>query len=86
VVDEHGRPVIVTGRGAVSASPALLRVAEQRRAEAIVGWAGPWPVDEHWWEAAHHRRVARFQIVTEDGRAHLLFAEHRRWWIGATYD
>jgi protein ImuB len=43
-------------------------------------------VEERWWEPDHHRRLARFQMVTDDGRAHLVVAEHRRWWISATYD
>lgn len=94
VVDDRGEAVTVTGRGALSAPPASLRVLagdeesgwRRGRERTITAWAGPWPVEEHWWEPARHRRLARFQMVTDDGRAHLVIAEHRRWWIGATYD
>jgi protein ImuB len=52
----------------------------------IVAWAGPWPVDERWWDAAGHRRLARFQVVTDDGVARLLTVEGGRWWLAGTYD
>mgnify|MGYP005692938629 CR=1 FL=1 len=52
----------------------------------IVGWAGPWPVDERWWDTDEHRRRARFQILTDDGEARLLTLEQRRWWITAIWD
>ena len=52
---------------------------------AVTGWAGPWPLDERWWEPTAHRRLARFQVVTADGAAHLVLAEHRAWWVAATY-
>ena len=94
VVDHRGESVTVTGRGVLSGEPVSLRFLSGsdesgwRRGtpREITAWAGPWPVEEHWWEPTRHRRIARFQIATADGRAHLLMAEHRRWWIGATYD
>ena len=81
----HGRPVRVGGRGEVSAPPATLAIAG-RPPVAITGWAGPWPVDERWWEPQRHRRLARFQVVTADGAAHLVLAEHRQWWVAASYE
>jgi protein ImuB len=56
------------------------------RPRPIVAWAGPWPVEQQWWEPERHRRLARFQMVTDDHDGYLVFAEHRRWWIGARYD
>ena len=52
----------------------------------VAGWAGPWPVDERWWDEAAHRRRARWQVVTADGTAHLLSQEGDRWEVEATYD
>ena len=52
----------------------------------VVAWAGPWPVDERWWDDAAHRRRARWQVVTADGTAHLLSQQHDRWEVEATYD
>ena len=49
-------------------------------------WAGPWPLEERWWDPGRHRRLARFQVVTADGTAHLVVAEHRRWWVAANYE
>jgi protein ImuB len=85
VTDETGRHVAVSGRGVASGAPAHLVVGrgETRRVKA---WAGPWPLDERWWDPAGHRRRARFQVVTEDGQAHLLVLARDRWWVAATYD
>ena len=47
--------------------------------------AGPWLTDERWWDALAHRRRARFQVRTTDGRAHLLTLESQQWWVEATY-
>ena len=53
---------------------------------AITWWAGPWPVDERWWDATGRRRVARLQVLLEDGSAHLLLLERGQWAVEASYD
>lgn len=83
VLDADGRLVVVGGRGDLSAEPAVL-VVHGRRHE-VVSWAGPWPVDERWWHPSTARRLARFQIVTDRGEAHLVTVERRRWTLVATY-
>jgi protein ImuB len=85
VVDRQGEPVRVSGRGFVSSPPARLTIGN-RAPETIVAWAGPWPVEERWWDDASRRRLARFQLVTEDGVARLLTVEGGRWWLAAVYD
>ncbi|HWJ96840.1 MAG TPA: hypothetical protein VNQ33_01705, partial [Acidimicrobiales bacterium] len=65
--------------------PVTLTVAG-RRPVRLTAWAGPWPVDERWWDPARHRRRARFQVVDQEGAAHLLAVEAGRWWREATYD
>ncbi|NLD75032.1 MAG: DNA polymerase Y family protein [Acidimicrobiales bacterium] len=85
VVDAQGRLVGVTGRAEVTAAPTRL-VRPGHPPESVVGWAGPWPVDERWWDPARHRRRARFQVVGASGAAHLLAVESGRWWLEATYD
>jgi protein ImuB len=78
----------------VSARPAMLRLLtgddssgwRRGRSRSIVAWAGPWPIEERWWEPERHRRLARFQVVTDDHDGYLVVAEHRRWWISARYD
>jgi protein ImuB len=85
VTDEAGRSVTVGGRGAASAAPAMLAIGG-RPAIRVVAWAGPWPLDERWWDPTSRRRRARFQMVTEDGQAHLVVLTEGRWWLAATYD
>ena len=84
LTDAGGRAVQVSGRGELSGIPAMLAIAGGPP-QAITGWAGPWPLDERWWESRRHRRLARFQVVTADGAAHLVLAEHRHWWVAASY-
>lgn len=83
VVDGDGTPVEVTGRGLLTGCPASLSVAGGPW-RPVTGWSAPWPVEERWWSRA--RRVARLQVLTADGAAHLLVVEHGRWRVEATYD
>ncbi|WP_344598638.1 DNA polymerase Y family protein [Actinomadura vinacea] len=85
VVDASGAPVVVSARCAVSAPPASLSVDGGPPA-AITSWTGPWPAVERWWDPGHARRRARFQAVTDDGRAFLLAVEGGRWHVEAAYD
>ena len=84
VHDASGAPLVVTGRGVASGVPASLSVAGGPWSE-IRSWAGPWPMDEQWWDAGG-RRIARFQLGLDGGVTHLVIREGGRWWIEATYD
>lgn len=81
-----GEPIGVTGRGQLSTVPERIRRLPAGRPAEVVGWAGPWPADERWWDPSAHRRRARLQLLLEDGSAHLLVLECGRWGIEATYD
>jgi protein ImuB len=85
VTDGSGAAVSVTGRAQPSGPPAWLSAAG-RPALAITAWAGPWPVTEQWWNPARACRQARFQLVTEDGRAWLAVLQDGRWLLEASYD
>jgi protein ImuB len=87
VHDGEGRPVRVTGRGAVSAAPATVRRGTGARApiEQITAWAGPWPLEERWWDATRARRSARFQLLTESGSLILVSLERQQWWLLGDY-
>ena len=85
VLDGSGASVRVTGRGEASSEPVSLRIGD-RPPRRIVAWSGPWPVDERWWDAAGHHRLARFQVVTDDGVARLVVLERGRWKLAAVYD
>jgi len=66
-------------------TPARLAI-DGGRPRRVVAWAGPWPADERWLAGSHHRRRARFQLLTDDGAAHLAVVEAGRWWLEAVYD
>ncbi len=78
--DADDRPVGVGGRGLITAAPAHLG------RHPVVGWAGPWPTEEHWWDPDRARRRARVQVVLADGTAHLLALEGGAWHLEGTYD
>ncbi|HET6826907.1 MAG TPA: DNA polymerase Y family protein, partial [Amnibacterium sp.] len=56
------------------------------RRRTVTAWAGPWPVDERWWDPVAARSVHRLQVVDDDGSAWLLCYEAGRWWAEARYD
>ena len=102
VLDADGEVVRVGGRGDVSAPPAAVRLVRGSEAagwrrgplRAVRAWAGPWPVDQRWWEPERHRRLARLQVVVDaaddgDGgageEALLVVIEHQRWHLAAVY-
>ncbi|GAB3045408.1 DNA polymerase Y family protein [Parafrigoribacterium mesophilum] len=85
VLTAEGTAVRVDERGILSAPPAQFSDAG-RRARQVSAWAGPWPVDERWWDAASARRVNRFQLVDEEGTGWLLVLQGESWWAEARYD
>ena len=87
VLDASGNEVRVDGRGALSAPPARLECAagDAPEHDDITGWAGPWPLDERWWDPLRRRRRARFQFVTAAGEAVLVSVEHGTWRLEARY-
>ena len=86
VVGAEGQPVVVSGRGAVSCPPDRFRADVSGPWQPVASWAGPWPVDELWWDEAAARRIARFQVVGVDGSAWLMVVENGRWFTEARYD
>ncbi|MGH1565818.1 DNA polymerase Y family protein [Mumia sp. DW29H23] len=88
VVGASGQPVVVSERGSVTAAPARFGVADPPAAglQPVAAWAGPWPVDERWWDAEQTVRAARFQVVGVDGSAWLLRVSDGVWCVEARYD
>jgi protein ImuB len=84
LVDAQGNPIRVTVRGMFSADPARLTV--RGRDERLCWWAGPWPVDERWWDPDATGRAARTQVLLEDERAFLLCYRQRRWYLEGSYE
>jgi protein ImuB len=85
VLAADGSPVGVSGRYAVTGAPARFAMPG-RPAAPLRAWAGPWPVDERWWDPATATRRARFQLLTTDGTALLVSLAAGRWWAEAVYE
>jgi protein ImuB len=99
LLDGQGNPVRVTGRGLFSAEPAQLDAPADSRGPVFMGrlrwWAGPWPVDERWWDpqAEQAGRTARVQVLlesdsaaSESGAALLLCYRRNRWYVEGVYE
>ncbi len=88
VFDNAGRAVGVSGRGMLTGIPHRIAIAGDppRR---VLTWAGPWPVEERWWEPCGGRRCARLQAVLDAGEepvAVLLACETGRWQVEGIYE
>jgi protein ImuB len=86
VLDPAGETVAVDERGMPSGPPAGFVPPGSSSRLLVTAWAGPWPVDERWWDPAAARSVHRLQVVAGDGSAWLLCFESGRWWAEARYD
>lgn len=86
LIDAHGQNVYVTAEAVLSSHPYACSWGSFR--ERVTGWAGPWPVDERWWDADNAVVCARLQVVAqaEQPRAFLLVWLGGRWKVEATYD
>lgn len=87
-----GTPVAADDRGGLAGVPAVFE-AHPLAAEAqgpgrhrVVAWAGPWPVQERWWDPATARTVNRMQIIEDTGDAWLLALDDQGWRAEARYD
>jgi protein ImuB len=93
LLDAQNNPVRVTSRGVFSTDP--VRLAAPGRDGRLRWWAGPWPVDERWWDSQADQvrgRTARVQVLLTDGRddgagrAMLLCYRQRRWYLEGVYE
>ncbi len=73
LLDAAGRTVVVTERGQIPAPPVRF-VAESAsgKSSIVTAWAGPWPVDERWWDPVSARQLVRMQVVDAAGHAFLI--------------
>jgi protein ImuB len=99
IVDATGTTVQATRRGDLSAPPASMvwpgspgspgsrgsRGSQSSTTCRIVDWAGPWPLEEKWWDVQSARRQTRMQIITSTKRAYLVVAEGGAWWVEGEY-
>ena len=85
VIDSAGHAVDLDERGVLSGIPARFST-DGRTLCPVTAWAGPWTIDERWWDVETSRRASRFQIVDDAGAAWLLALERHVWWAEARYD
>jgi protein ImuB len=91
VFSADGESVRVDARGVLSAPPThFSATAAAATLREVVAWAGPWTVDERWWDATTASRASRFQLVDAAGTAWLAACVERQgsanWVIEARYD
>ena len=94
VLDDSGRTVLVSDRGAILSAPARYATEPGSCGQPtdpdspITAWAGPWPVDERWWDPESARRLARMQLVDVNGRAYLVCFDLTagQWLLEGIYD
>ncbi|WP_433224207.1 DNA polymerase Y family protein [Dactylosporangium sp. CS-047395] len=84
VSDAAGEPVGVGGRLELTGDPHSITIHDETI--EITGWAGPWPIDERWWDEEEAVRAARFQLLLADGRAFLAVLRNGAWHMEALYD
>jgi protein ImuB len=85
--DSSTHNIVVTGRHELSADPQYVCFSDGTSWN-VVAWAGPWPVEERWWDPQRWRRHARLQVLASNGKetvAWLLSVESRQWKIMAVY-
>ena len=91
------RPVVVLGpqrqelevseRGVLSGHPSYFSPTGKREdLRRVEAWAGPWPINERWWDAAAARTANRFQLIDASATAWLIVLEGRDWWAEGLYD
>ena len=93
LISASGARITVTAEVRLNDSPHALGWGQRRY--LVTGWAGPWPVDDRWWESSG-QRYARLQVVGRvvsgaepdpdlEPRAWLLLWLKGRWRIEAIY-
>ncbi len=89
--DQFGKLLSVNARHELSSSPVVVVIGSTRY--KVNSWAGPWPVEERWWDSTRSRRLVRLQLVcekiTSDNASQILamlaILEHGEWTVSAIY-
>ena len=89
--DQSGKLLSVNARHELSALPVVVIIGSTHY--KVNSWAGPWPVEERWWDLARSRRLVRLQLVCEkitaDNASQILamlaILEHGEWTVSAIY-
>ena len=86
LMNRAGSGVGVTERGHFDTRPARMRWGTKEW--DLAGLAGPWPVDERWWDGGLTATgpVARVQVLLADDRALLLVFDGGQWRVEGIYE
>ena len=86
VLDARGADVVVDDRLTMPEEPDVVEQEEGR--SDVESWAGPWPVEERWWDVSGEPGKPRvlLQVVVEGGRGLLLAFTDGAWFLEAVYD
>lgn len=79
-----GSGVRIDARGGFDTAPVVLRWGS--KTWSLRGWAGPWSVDERWWDPALGMHGARLQVLVEENRAVLLIYDGDGWRAEGIYE
>lgn len=82
--DRSLQSVRVTGRGILTAEPHVLEWGREHH--SVVAWAGPWCVDENWWDPDAANRAARLEVLTKESGALLLKCTAGVWNVEGRWD
>ncbi|MEZ2390054.1 DNA polymerase Y family protein [bacterium RCC_150] len=87
LLDAAREKVQTDHRGALLSPPVwFCPTADPAKRRPVVQWAGPWPLQQRWWDAGHRIEADRFQLVDGNGEAWLLLLDGKDWWAEARYD
>lgn len=91
LLDSDGRDIGVSLRYGLMGRPRWLSLQEgpsrrDRTRSEVRAWSRSWPVESHWWDPGVMRRLARLQVLLDDGRGLLLYREDGRWQVAGCYE
>ena len=87
LLDDCGRPVLVSARGDLSSLPVTLRSPALPNGGGVVtAFAGPWAQDVRWWDRTSRARRVTWQVVVDETLACLVNVERGAASITAVYD
>lgn len=88
VLDANNCHVGVTGRHELTSMPAYVVVAQKKYVVDKI--AGPWPLEERWWDTHRLRRNVRLQLMVRNERnavrVFLVLLENHAWKLVGRYD
>lgn len=85
LLDSQNYPIRIHATGLANADPAFIECgALTPGRQEITNFAGPWPLEDRWWDSDKRRRVCRFQITCESG-AYLIVTSGERASLVAAY-